>query len=158
MKIDDVKILARKLMNENGLEDWKFKFDSAKRRLGCCYYNKKIISLSSILVKLNNEEQIRDTILHEIAHALLPPIEGHSRKWRLKAQAIGCCAKRCVESEDIITPLPNYRAICNNCGRIFSAFRKKRVDAACNYCCKKFNNNRYNPRFKLKFVKVKNES
>lgn len=37
---------------------------------------------------------IRDTWLHEIAHALVGPDHGHDEVWRTKALAIGCDGKR----------------------------------------------------------------
>ena len=39
-------------------------------------------------------DHIRDTILHEIAHALVGPCHGHDAVWRQKAREIGCtCCK-----------------------------------------------------------------
>ena len=40
-------------------------------------------------------DHITDTILHEIAHALVGPRHGHNAIWRQKAREIGCTAMRC---------------------------------------------------------------
>jgi hypothetical protein len=40
-----------------------------------------------------------DTILHEIAHALVGARHGHDRVWRATALRIGCSGTRCVPEE-----------------------------------------------------------
>ena len=79
MDIRKAEILALTLIEKhlsNDKFDWQFKFDNSKRRFGQCVYGRKyglpyhMIKLSKPLVALNSEEQVRDTILHEIAHAL----------------------------------------------------------------------------------------
>ena len=86
---------ATKLLKEYGLIDWRVKLDHARRRAGQCDYNTKVISLSRLYVRNANKDHIRDTILHEIAHALVGPRHGHDVVWRNKAREIGCTATRC---------------------------------------------------------------
>ena len=70
MELADAESLALELMRQHGLlPRWKFKFDRAIRRFGCCNEGKRLISLSARLTELNSEYEVRDTILHEIAHA-----------------------------------------------------------------------------------------
>ena len=87
--------LATKLMREHGLTGWRVKLDHARRRAGQCDYNTKVISLSRLYVRNAEKNHIRDTILHEIAHALVGPDHGHDAVWRQKAREIGCTATRC---------------------------------------------------------------
>ena len=87
--------LATKLMDAHGLEGWRFKLDHARRRAGQCDYKSKTISLSRLYVRFAEIDHIRDTILHEIAHALVGPRHGHDAVWRQKAREIGCTATRC---------------------------------------------------------------
>ena len=72
MNLKDAEELALSLMRKHGLSHWEFGFDRAKRRFGACNFSKKRISLSKYLTEVNEIEQVRDTILHEIAHALAP--------------------------------------------------------------------------------------
>ena len=72
MNLNDAKTLANELMNQHGLYDWTFMFDDAKLRFGQCRHRSKEISLSRELTELNDVVHVKDTILHEIAHALLP--------------------------------------------------------------------------------------
>ena len=87
--------LATKLMDAHGLVGWRIKLDNARRRAGQCDYKNKIISLSRLYVRHADIDHIRDTILHEIAHALVGPRHGHDAVWRQKARQIGCTAARC---------------------------------------------------------------
>ena len=82
MKLDDAARLARTLMDYHCLGTWVFRFDRAIRRFGCCNWTTRTISLSAVLTRSNTDEQIRDTILHEIAHALAGPRAGHGKLWK----------------------------------------------------------------------------
>lgn len=101
--------MARKLMLDHGLYGWNFKWDNAARRFGQCDYSKATISMSKQLTVQRTEAAVRNTILHEIAHALTPGA-GHGPKWRAKALAIGCSGERC--SSDSVQVKANWRGIC----------------------------------------------
>lgn len=77
---------ARFEMYKWGLHDWDFAFNGrCKRILGRCFFFKQKIELSSAYVLLNTDEEVLDTIRHEIAHALAflhDKEHGHGRKWR----------------------------------------------------------------------------
>jgi len=92
-------------MTDHGLfaVGWKFKWDRATRRFGCCHHQRKIISLSLPLTRLNPETQVRDTLLHEIAHALTPG-QGHNRHWKKKCVEVGAQPSRCFMPEEVILP------------------------------------------------------
>lgn len=87
--------LAAAMMAEHGLDGWHVSLDHARRRAGQCDYTNRRISLSRHYVRHAKEAHIRDTILHEIAHALVGPFHGHDAVWRRKAREIGCSATRC---------------------------------------------------------------
>ena len=87
--------LATELMQAHGLVGWRIKLDHARRRAGQCDYTHKTISLSRLYIRHADTDHIRDTILHEIAHALVGPHHGHDAVWRQKAREIGCSATRC---------------------------------------------------------------
>ena len=87
--------LGAELFEQYGLDGWRLTLDHARRRAGQCDYRTKTISLSRHYVRYADEAHIKDTILHEIAHALVGPKHGHDAVWRSKAREIGCSATRC---------------------------------------------------------------
>ena len=99
----DARELAWRLMKLHGLGDWHFQFDHARRRFGVCRPGKKLIALSRPLTLLNPEPEVRDTILHEIAHALTPG-DGHGARWQAKCVEIGARPRRCYTDATVVSP------------------------------------------------------
>lgn len=155
MKLAEAEALAKKLMEEHGLSDaWRFEFDNAVRRFGATSYGRTTISLSKKLTELNSEDKVRNTILHEIAHALVGHGEGHSHRWVQTAKSIGCDGNRLYSANSVVTPVGKYQATCPNCGRQVN--RHKRVtNMACGVCCKKYNHNRYSAEYMFTWEVVK---
>ena len=118
MELRQANKLAIELMEQHGLLDkgWHFAFDRANKRFGSCQYYRKRITLSKPLTELNSVQEVRNTILHEIAHALTPG-QNHNHIWRAKAQAIGCTGDRCYSSEKVTRPVLKYIAVCSSCKR-----------------------------------------
>lgn len=115
MKLSDAQALVDWSMARHGLTDWKFRLDSAKRRAGCCNYTYRTISLSRHYVLLNPVESIRDTILHEIAHALVGPGHHHNEVWKAKCVEIGAKPVRCYSDATTAMPEPKWLAVCAGC-------------------------------------------
>src|SRR5436305_12159247 len=81
--------LARALMDAHGLADWEFRFNRRKRGAGLCLHHRGTIELSLYFVRLNGPDKVRETLLHEIAHALVGPGHGHGPVWPAKAAGLG---------------------------------------------------------------------
>lgn len=96
MKEIAARNLANALLEEHGLRDkgWRFAFDESKSHFGLCDYRRKVIFLSRIFCLTITDEHVKDTLLHEIAHALTPG-HGHDAIWKAKARSIGCTGDRC---------------------------------------------------------------
>ena len=151
MKLNEARDLAISLMTEHGIVErgWRFEFDNAKKRFGCCRYGSKRITLSVHLTELNGVENVKDTILHEIAHALCPR-QGHNYVWKRKALEIGCNGNRCYSSDEVETVKGNYSATCVGCNKVYSRFRRPKFSSSCKRC----SGGSYNPLYKLEWVKI----
>ena len=115
--------LARTLMNEHGLGHWTFQFDRAKRRAGSCSHRRQTITLSPHYVLNNSDEDIKDTILHEIAHALAGPRQGHNKVWKAVCIRIGARPVRCY-GDHVEMPKGQWRATCKSCKKEFHHHRR----------------------------------
>ncbi|AXH49342.1 SprT-like protease [Streptomyces phage Blueeyedbeauty] len=131
---------AKLLMAAHGLVGWRFEWDNAARRFGRCTYSTRTISMSRQLTVQRTEMAVRNTMLHEIAHALVGPGHGHDAVWRAKAISIGCDGKRC--SADKVEVNYKYVAKCPN-GHISRKYlRKPRASArgrSCPICSPVYN-------------------
>ena len=106
--------LAEKLMAEHDLEGWSFQFDDASARAGVCIFDTQVIGLSLLYCLNSSDLELKETILHEIAHALAGPRHQHDRVWKEIARSIGCSGER-VCGAPAFAP-PRYIVSCPACG------------------------------------------
>ena len=88
-RLNAVAAAARRLMDEHGLADWTLAFVESGRRLGDCNFRDRVIRIGRAHALEDGEERIRDTVLHEIAHAIAGPKAGHGPLWKATARRIG---------------------------------------------------------------------
>ena len=132
MQLVDAEKLALELIREFGLlPKWRFEFDDAKKRFGCCHRSEFKITLSRELVLRNDREQVEDTIRHEIAHALCEPRQGHGEAWKEMCSFTGANPERCYDHEEVDAPQGDWSAKCNGCGRMHHKFRRPKRDLFC---------------------------
>ncbi len=79
--------------------EWSFGFDHAKTRAGLCNYTRKRITVSRYLAARFDDDEIHQTLLHEVAHALAGPHAGHGPEWRRVARELGYVGKRTHDGE-----------------------------------------------------------
>jgi len=136
MQMDQALGLARRLMFEHDLTGWTVVADRAKTRAGVCRFAKRQIGLSRPLTELHSEAEGRDTILHEIAHALVGPEHGHDRIWRAKAREIGCSGERCIAPDSPRVP-GDWRGVCP-AGHEMTRHKAPIRVVTCGRCSKRF--------------------
>lgn len=129
--------LARALLDEHGLRDWSVGLDRAKTRAGATHFRQHRITISGPLTRLHDEDLVRDTILHEIAHALVGPQHGHDRVWKAKAREIGASDSRCFSSE-AATELAPFIGTCPAGHEVRRHKRPTRL-LSCPKCSPQFN-------------------
>lgn len=129
-RIEGVYQTALHLMGQHGLHAWHFQFDHCTRRAGSCNFRDQRITLSLNLAQSDSEAEIRETLLHEIAHALVGKKHNHDAVWRAKAQEIGCSGQRTHQMK--FAPA-RWRVRCeNNCWSHTAERRNPRL--ICKHC------------------------
>jgi predicted SprT family Zn-dependent metalloprotease len=121
--LGEIRRWALDVMARFGLAEWRFEFTRGIRTLGVCRYQRHIIGLSIHLVRANQPEQLSDTLLHEIAHALVGVGHGHDAVWRQKCREIGARPERCCNVE-LELPQGRWMARCGGCGGEFRRHRR----------------------------------
>jgi hypothetical protein len=91
MTRQEAMVFTHEKLIEYGLSDWHARLttDMTKGFLGLCSHGDKAIIISAHHIDIHDTEMVKNTILHEIAHALTP---GHSHDpvWKAKASEVGC--------------------------------------------------------------------
>jgi predicted SprT family Zn-dependent metalloprotease len=116
MDLKKAQTMMLDMMKYHNLTDWGFKFDKAVSRLGMCSHRRRQLFLSTHATSVNSPEIVLNTILHEIAHALVGSNHGHDDAWRTLAISIGCDGERC--SEIAVKAQPKYTIACKSCDQI----------------------------------------
>jgi predicted SprT family Zn-dependent metalloprotease len=115
---------------------WTFAFDSAKRRAGACHYSSRRITVSRYLAAKMDETELRQVLLHEIAHALAGHAAAHGPQWRAVAKGLGYTGKRLHDG-----PIADERAPwIGTCvaGHVHYRFRRPTSPLSCGLCARGF--------------------
>lgn len=133
METMKAKRMARELMDENGLNHVSFRLNRATQSLGLCkserntytgMYRVRSIELSQKWIPHLSEAEVRDVILHEIAHAIAGHDAGHGPRWKAVARTIGANPTRTAEQvprevqERVMQLNAKYRAECRSCDNV----------------------------------------
>lgn len=149
--LEAVAAKANRLMVQHGLKGWSFQFDDAARRAGACSHSTRVISLAREYCIEVSEPEWTDTILHEIAHALVGPDHHHDAVWKSTARAIGCTGDRC---HSVSFARPRYILSCPRCRWAATRFRRKR-----GLVCRECNANLvYDPYSAARWARMRNAS
>jgi predicted SprT family Zn-dependent metalloprotease len=136
-RYDFIRALAERKMAEHlDLENWKFGFDSAKRRAGLCNYTSKTITISRYHADIHAIDETLQVVLHEVAHAMCGKREGHNKKWLATAKSIGYRAERFTGTE-IAQETASWIGACKN-GHKHYRYRQPSRPLACGLCGRGF--------------------
>ena len=87
LRLELIKQMTLDLMKKHEVKNYKFRFGYSRTAAGSCTHDTITIQLKHALK--GNISKIRDTILHEIAHALLSIGVHHRIEWQNKARELG---------------------------------------------------------------------
>ena len=122
-RLAEIEAEAETLLAKHGLGDWRFGFDQASRRGGRCTFGRREINLSEQFAAAASHDEVTDTILHEIAHALVGPKHGHDAVWKATARRIGCSGR---VTHDIDFSTARWILTCSTCGWRVPRMRRQR--------------------------------
>ena len=152
----EVKILAEQLLNKTYLGihlpklGWKFGgFSKATSYMGLCSFKKRHITISEKFLEFVDYSQVKNTILHEIAHALDFEDRGtsdHGQQWKRIARVIGCdpsfhvnINKLARKAGDAVYMKYKYSITCDEHGFLGGMMRKPKRKYICQTCRKPVN-------------------
>lgn len=133
----EVEERSAEAMLRHGLSGWGFGFGRGKRTLGTTRVrpgaSTGTVRLSRHLVLSGSEDRVRETLLHEIAHAVAFARHGrralnHGPLWRAVAREVGA-APRATCSGPPIAP-PTHVLVCRRCATRVGLYRRPKHPAA----------------------------
>jgi hypothetical protein len=131
-----VEARAAERFAEYGLAStWTFGWDRAVRRRGLCNHTDRHITMSRKLAEMATFEESEQTLLHEVAHALVGGGHGHDSVWLAQARAMGYKGHRTSTRQNEVKPPLTGR--CPN-GHESGRFRKPKQPVSCGRCSRKF--------------------
>lgn len=107
MELQEIERQARALMTHHGVGRLEFAFSNGKTIIGETkfrrfstpsggkYHVPFRITLSRYFAERLSADEIRECMLHEIAHALVGIEHGHDEVWQATARKIGATGNRC---------------------------------------------------------------
>lgn len=116
---------------------WSFRFDRARRRVGACEYRSQTISVSWYALPIASPEELRQTVLHEIAHAQAGREAGHGRAWVRAARRLGYTGGR-TSALDMAAVYAPWVGICP-AGHVHYRYRRPTRPTSCGVCSGAFN-------------------
>ena len=136
VNLPDVLDLARSLMEEAGVGNWELTLDRARRRAGQTDHTRRRLTLSRHLMSLYDQAQVRETILHEIAHARVGPRHGHDAVWAAEAIRLGATGRRRIDAQ--APRLPGRWVGRCPAGHEVDRMRRPASPASCSRCSPRF--------------------
>ena len=135
-ELDRVRRWADALIRLHLDDGWSFAFDNARTRAGLCNYDRKRISVSRLLAARDDDDEIHQVLLHEVAHALAGPAAGHGPAWKRTATELGYIGKR-LHDGAVATELAPWVGLCP-AGHEHYRYKSPTRPLSCGKCSRRF--------------------
>lgn len=130
--LERVRVWAEALIGLYLDDSWSFGFDRAVKRAGATHFTARRITVSKHLAERWEDDEVHQTLLHEVAHAMVGPRVGHGPQWQRTARAIGYIGGRTHHGE-IASERANWVGTCTG-GHEYLRFRAPRGRYVCKPC------------------------
>jgi len=115
-----------------------------------------LIELNARLPSIS-EEEVRRTLLHELAHLVTYERVGHGRvqahgpEWQVACADLGIPGEKATHRLALPTRSlkRQWKYLCRSCGSSIERVRRFKGRVACYECCRKANSGSYDERFRL---------
>lgn len=151
MEIQKALATALVVLQQYGLNDWTVRASREKNTAGRCYFSRKQITLSKHWTEVLTEEEVMETIIHEVAHARAGYNAGHGSEWkkiyiqmggngevyinnpsaRVASKYVGKCAGGHItnaERHAISRHMTEQNFVCNKCMREGRSEREAKLE------------------------------
>jgi len=126
---------------------------------GLANYRNQVILLNPQLDRFG-EEELRRTMLHELAHLLAhfragkTRISAHGPEWKKACADLGIAGEKRCHNLPLRTAQrpPRFHYACPGCKTVIPRHRKMKRSLACLACCRKHNRGKYDARFKFQMT------
>ena len=118
--------MGREFLDQFGLEHWAFGVSNTKRAIATCHISKQKIVFSKVFMNMDYKE-IKDTILHEIAHALdweRNRKAWHGHTWKAICREIGARPRASKAVANVKIDY-KYDLTCEKCGNVVGRAHRK---------------------------------
>jgi len=134
--LNRVRVWAEALITMHLDDSWSFDFDHAKRRAGLCDYRRKRITVSRYLAARFDDDEIHQTLLHEVAHAVAGHTAAHGPAWKKVARELGYVGGT-THNGETATELAPWIGQCP-AGHVAYRHRKPGRATSCAKCSRRF--------------------
>src|SRR6476661_4920162 len=121
VNLHEIESFAKDLIKEH-CPTYRFEWSRGTTVHGQCSYTRRVIKLSKPYALVATQDQIFNTITHEIAHAVVGSGHGHDFVWQNKHRQLGGNGKRC--STVSVPRAINYVLTCE--GKCWTANYQRR--------------------------------
>lgn len=135
-ELERVRVWAHALIRMHLDNTWTFGFDNAKRRAGVCDFTHRRITVSRYISARNDDDEVHQTLLHEVAHAIAGPGAGHGARWKRIARDLGYVGGTTHHGETP-TELAPWVGRCP-AGHTVYRYRRPKGSSSCRACAPRY--------------------
>lgn len=130
--------LTEEILKMLDVKGWSIGYHNSRKRVGTTNYLWQSISYSRELIPAMPMEAIKDTVLHEIAHALTEGT-GHTLSWRETFIALGGSGERYAKGVDPEKASYKWKGTCPAGHTVWrNRLSKGLKEASCGNCSREF--------------------